>query len=449
MTAPRHLTPTHPRAVATLGPLWRAHIHERYGLSFRPWQELAMDRALEIDENGQFCWLIVIISTPRQQGKSVLIFAIAAARAHFAAQFGEPQMVLHLAQNMRIALRVLQKWVYPWAVKHPEVIKPRFTMNDPGASWLETGSSWTVVSQSGAYGETGSLVVIDEGWSVDMDAIESALIPTMLERTNPQLFIFSTAHETPSTLIPTYRRRALKGQEGYCLIEWSAPPDSDPDSEATWQGASPHWTEQHRIILRAQHGARTFRQQYLNMWPGDDTDGLLTEWPLGWSKAPQAPTVSIPGHVAAIEVQHDRSVYGVAYSWPTDTGVAVVTGTFTTLPAAVAWITERAPAILAAAIPLAGAPEVAGPWRTVMVGIEETKVASPVVAKWVADGLVSHDHDGRVRIQTEVARVAEYETTFMLSARRSLGVIVTLKSVVWAVWGVVHEPFKAEKPAIY
>jgi hypothetical protein len=36
------------------------------------------------------------------------------------------------------------------------------------------------------------------------------------------------------------------------LLEWSAPPDADPDLVSTWQWGSPDWSEKREKFLRQQ-----------------------------------------------------------------------------------------------------------------------------------------------------------------------------------------------------
>src|SRR5690242_2899935 len=74
---PRLMSVVHPAAVGSYGAeaqLWAEHasLQPRLSDGTRWWQTLALERALEHDENGQLCWPIVVISGPRQVGKSWL-----------------------------------------------------------------------------------------------------------------------------------------------------------------------------------------------------------------------------------------------------------------------------------------------------------------------------------------------------------------------------------------
>ena len=72
MTAPpRHHTPRNPDR-PTNGP-GVALIGAAKGRTYMPWQRDALDVALELDpETGHYCYGIVVISVPRQSGKTTI-----------------------------------------------------------------------------------------------------------------------------------------------------------------------------------------------------------------------------------------------------------------------------------------------------------------------------------------------------------------------------------------
>src|SRR3954467_9604647 len=74
---PRLMTGPHPDAVGSYAPeaiAWAesANLHRRKSTGLRWWQELAMHRILEHDSRGWLVWRDVILSAPRQTGKSWL-----------------------------------------------------------------------------------------------------------------------------------------------------------------------------------------------------------------------------------------------------------------------------------------------------------------------------------------------------------------------------------------
>ena len=64
------------------------------------------------------------------------------------------------------------------------------------------------------------------------ETVEEAVVPTMVEREQPQLWLVSTAHRMATPLMLGRRAAALaqlEAGEGDLLIEWSAPREAELD----------------------------------------------------------------------------------------------------------------------------------------------------------------------------------------------------------------------------
>ena len=59
-----------------------------------------MARAFEHDEDGRLVWRTVMVSAPRQVGKSYLERIACGWRMHQGERFGGPQDVLHVAHKL-------------------------------------------------------------------------------------------------------------------------------------------------------------------------------------------------------------------------------------------------------------------------------------------------------------------------------------------------------------
>src|SRR4051794_30121782 len=98
----RILSEKHPNAVGSYGNAavnWGFSIPMHLGRVVAPrwWQRLVLDRALEFDAAGRLCWRTVVVSAPRQVGKSVLERVLCTWRLHNAELFdGQSQDVLHV-----------------------------------------------------------------------------------------------------------------------------------------------------------------------------------------------------------------------------------------------------------------------------------------------------------------------------------------------------------------
>lgn len=66
-------TPRSPRAVGSYGPLVTRWTERRLGLIHGPWQEYALGRMLECDDDGDLIARLILLSVARQNGKSVIV----------------------------------------------------------------------------------------------------------------------------------------------------------------------------------------------------------------------------------------------------------------------------------------------------------------------------------------------------------------------------------------
>ena len=274
---PHYLTPMHPNAVGSYGndaidwgfgqPMHLGRVAEA-----RWWQRLVLHRALEHDADGHLCWRTVIISAPRQVGKSVLERVVCAWRLHQRERFGQAQDVLHIAHKMNAAMEV-------W---RPAARWAQLTYGRGAVRWaageqrieLPDGSRWLIQASNDGAGVAFSLttILVDEAWRVARSIVDAGLRPTLAEANDPQLYLVSTAGTSNSDLMSTYRAAALDSSApDTMLIEWSAPTDADVADPVTWRAAAPHWDERRAERVReafafAGNDEWIFRQQWLNQW---------------------------------------------------------------------------------------------------------------------------------------------------------------------------------------
>jgi hypothetical protein len=274
-TLPRFITPIHPRRAFSWGESARVFaetlpIHAGRVREWRYWQRLVMDRALECDSDGNLLWPTVVISAPRQSGKSVIERIACLWRIHQSQLFGETQTVLHVAHAERTAKEI---WT-PAAmwVQHMHGKRALRVGTGQTAMTLPDGSRWLVQAATigAGVGFSLSMVLVDEAWNIHRNIVEAALAPTMLESKSPQLWLVSTAGTAESDLMRAYRNYALAGDANVLLIEWSAPEElEDIHDRDAWRLASPYWDErrEQRMAEKVETVEEwAFRQQYLNQW---------------------------------------------------------------------------------------------------------------------------------------------------------------------------------------
>ncbi len=421
---PRLLSPSHPNAVGSLATEWLDTLEGMFKFSARPWQRLVLERALEVDAQGQLCWREVVVSTPRQSGKSYLIYALCMARATFAKSLGEPQEIIHIANNLAAARRIQQ---LGWGYADNRTRKVSKSIGQERIAWSD-GSVWALVAASAVWGWSAHMALVDEGWDVKLESVDSAIKPTLVERAQSQLWMLSTANAECTDLMPSYRLRA--GVEKGILVnpstrtmiaEWSAQPGADPMDPKVWQSAAPAWSPGRLELMASSVGSTGFEEQWLNMWPGIPAEEA---WAASWPRLPEGmPSGTLIG---AVETAYDRSCYGVAVASPNVIDAAVCYSEQEALD----WLNEKRPAILMAGSSISQ--RFQGPWVLKPVGARETHSATPWFAGAIRTGQLSHTHDPIAGSQIAGAAATTSESGPVISARRSSGPIPAAKAAAWA-----------------
>lgn len=246
-----------------------------YGLLH--WQRRVVDGALEHDGDGNLVFRDVNVTTPRQQGKSLLVLAVVVHRL-----LASPgQIVVYASQSRNEARkRLLDSW---WPRIRRSPLRQAFdrpTRQMGGESLRAANGSILYLAsseESSGHGDTSDLVVLDEAWSLDQ-ATEQGMRPGLFTRPNGQLWVVSTAGTTKSLW---WRERVEKGRqavehgltEGFCHFEWSAPHGAEVGDPATWYAAMPALgITIDEATVAADFAAMAepeFRRAALNQWVDD------------------------------------------------------------------------------------------------------------------------------------------------------------------------------------
>ncbi len=437
---PRIITPIPPEAAGTLADIWIPWIESPAGpgIKLREWQRVVLRQALAVDSLGRFIFRDIVVSTPRQQGKGWLAYALAVARCQFAASVGEMQTVLHIANNLQAARRI-HSLSWRWAEECG--LQVRRGIGIERVIWPD-GSSWDLASTNAVWGATASIALADEAWDMQPEIVLSALQPTLVEREQSQLWLTSTANEACTVLMPDFRRRAIDSTPRTMIAEWSAPPDADLDDPEVWIAATPHWSPQRGELMAAARFTNGFRYQWLNMWPDAATGSGA--WLPEWDELPRAEGDPRFG-IGAVETSADRSVYGAAVGCRRGDGtVDLWTFEADSLDAANNWLASMMPSTVLAGESIKK--QVLVPAAVCGVGIRETRSASPVMQEAVRRRLIRHDGGEAVSRQAAWAKLSRTEAGDVLSSKASAGPIPILKSAVWVVWTLLDS---SEEPEIW
>lgn len=288
-----------------------AAVAELLGSPLMPWQRHVADVALEVDPvTGRLVYREVILTVPRQSGKTLLLLC---AMVHRAQGFGQRQRILYTAQTRNDARR-------KWEDEHVEVLKRSplkqlFTVrksNGSEAIHWRNGSMHGITSstEKAGHGETLDLGVIDEAFAHEDARLEQGLRPTMITRPQPQLWVVSTAGTRKSTFlrakVDAARARCELGlTASVASFEWSTPGDADPADPATWWGCMPalgHVRPDGSGIteesIRAEFEGMElsdFRRAFLNQWPDDAPEEWLVVPRVTWTDLADPPPEGGPG----------------------------------------------------------------------------------------------------------------------------------------------------------
>jgi len=224
---PLYATPRNPSR-KTDGPLVEV-IAKSLGTPLIPWQAYTSAVANERREDGSYEYEIVIVSVPRQTGKTTLIRAEGTQRAMV-----QKRDVFYTAQTGKDARA---RWM--------DLVK-QLRINDALADKIEVklrGGSEHVVFPGGhvfqvfaptpesLHGYTPPLVMLDEVFSLtaaEGELLMGAIGPAQITIRDRQIWIVSTAGTAASTFLHDWIDRAMGGVPRVALFLWGAADHHDP-----------------------------------------------------------------------------------------------------------------------------------------------------------------------------------------------------------------------------
>lgn len=286
-----------------------------------PWQQHVADVALEINpETGRLAYRRVVLTVPRQSGKTTLMLSLLLTRA---LGWGSAQRIVYTAQN---GVDARDKWHDDWLPvigkspyqKHLKGGKPRLT-NGHEALVFTNGSIQILAgsTKKEGHGKTLDLAIVDEAFSQPDSRVEQSFAMPMITRPEPQIWIVSTAGEPGFSpylweKVELGRQLAEVGStDGVAYFEWSAPEDADPDDPATWWACMPALgftvTEDAVRTERSGMSLPDFRRGFLNQWVTGKVDPVISADQWAACADPGADAQDGGRVCFAVDVSPDRS----------------------------------------------------------------------------------------------------------------------------------------------
>jgi hypothetical protein len=246
------------------------------GKPFMPWQHFVADVGLEVDDDGSFVYSLVIVTVPRQSGKTTLFGAVLDQRA-LATKWCRAWFTM---QTQKDAVDWLINEHWPLVAPFGNAVSLRRAAGSENVEWHETGGLIRPFppNATGLHGKVSDIVVVDEAWSFDLvrgQQLDQAIVPTQATRSNAQVWKLSTAGDAGALwwlgTVEVGRAAALSGRDrGVAYFEWSCPDDMDPTDPKSWPKYHPAYGrtigEDAMVAALDMLGPEDFARAYGNRW---------------------------------------------------------------------------------------------------------------------------------------------------------------------------------------
>lgn len=242
LVAPRKATPRNFDR-QTIGQRTRAVASLR-GRPLIPWQQYAADLMGEVDDEGILYYSTIVLTVPRQAGKTDLDLSESLAtclsghdrRTWYTAQSGQ-----HASDHFIALANEWETWPETNALRRLTRGEPRRSNGSQALSFIN-GSTFRPhpPTENSLHGKQADRSTVDEGWSfsqVQGTQLLQAIAPTMNTRRmligqRPQLIIQSTEgtieSEWLNAIIDEQRDRDLTDGGRTAFLDWGIPDDADP-----------------------------------------------------------------------------------------------------------------------------------------------------------------------------------------------------------------------------
>lgn len=253
-----------------------------------PWQEYGADLIGELDSRGLPRWPLVIISVPRQAGKTTLTLAACIHRL----LTGPRRRVWYTAQTGQ---KARGKWL-ELVTNHIET--GDFALRELFTTKKAAGSEQLIIPRLGSifsphpptedslHGEQSDMNFIDEGWVFD-DAqaahLMQAIVPTQATRPGAQTVIVSTRGTAASTWFHGLVAKAKLPGSKIAILDYGIEDGDDPQDLDVIAAAHPAYgytvTMDSLIAAKDQLAPSEFARAYGNRETGSrDREIPLQAW---------------------------------------------------------------------------------------------------------------------------------------------------------------------------
>lgn len=260
----------------------------RMKITFDPWQDGAGSAILGKKADGLYAADAVVISIPRQVGKTFLVGAIVLALAIL----NPRTQVLWSAHRYPTAEDAFNDMKA--LCERPSIAKYVSKIYDSTGKQrvvLKNGSRIYFGARERGWGrgfKRIAILVFDEGQILTERAVDD-MIPATNRHPNPLIFYMGTPPKPsdPSEHFTRMRQEAIDGEsEDVFYLEFGADPDADPKDRDQWAKANPsyphHTTSRAMLRMLKNLGLASFLREGLGIWDGTVSAGAFSSG--AWSR---------------------------------------------------------------------------------------------------------------------------------------------------------------------
>jgi len=207
-----------------------AKVARGLGTPLMPWQRYVADVGGEVDDRGRFVYSLLIVTVPRQSGKTTLMLAQAVQRCLMRPN----ARVWHTAQTGQHARKKfyeLADAVTTSPMGELVAGKPRRSAGSEALRFVNGAELRPhPPTRDSLHGEQGDHNDIDEAWAYDEaqgDDVMQAIRPTHATRPGAQTWVYSTRGDRSSTWFHGLIEQGYAGLPGVALFDFGVPDGAD------------------------------------------------------------------------------------------------------------------------------------------------------------------------------------------------------------------------------
>ena len=420
------------------------------GMTLMPWQVHALSGQLAHDDAGVLQFRESLVSTARQNGKSVALQALIGWWMTEGALIRKgPQSVMSVANKLDRA-----EAIFPLLAN---ILCESFGGKKLAAIGRKSvempdGSRWEIrAATKSLHGGSHDLIVCDELFDIDAEVVDTALRPSQIARKSPLLSMWSTAGDQNSETMIKLRQQAIadidKGLPSlFYFAEWSMPGHLSPLDEKNYCWANPSLGITITVeALRAVSKKDSFMRAHLNQWITARGAWLdLGVWEKNQTDIPMP-----EGGILSVDSSVDDARYCGVRAAEVDGKVIVktefVVETEADMWAAIARVMENPDVQLLITPTLDIHVPTTLRRRTTLTGYAELTRFTTLVRSMIHEGNVMHHGEALLADHCGRAVLVKTPSGAVVSSQRSPGPIELCRVMIWAV-AQVSKPKQKTKP---